>query len=148
MDALLKLADRLDTLPLAVRQACVGIIEHFGLLLLDLNRDYLQKDGERVDGSPIQNSGYSTAYAAFKKKYGKFTNTAFVDYKFSGDFLASFKLNYTGNLTFEIEATDEKAAFLNVGGQLLGLRAADARAFVVEILEPEVKQFVTEYLRK
>ena len=148
MEALLRLADRLDTLPLAVRQACVGIIEHFGLLLLDLNRDYLQKQGERVDGSPIQNAGYSSAYAAYKKKYGRFTNTAFVDYKFSGDFLASFKLTYTGSLTFEIEATDEKAGFLNKGGQLLGLRAADVVAFVKQVLEPEIKQFVTEYMRK
>lgn len=148
MEALTRLADRLDTLPQAVRDACVGIIEHFGLLLLDLNRDYLQKQGERVDGSPIQSAGYSTAYAAFKKKYGKFNNTAFVDYKFSGAFLESFQLNYTGNLTFEIEATDEKAAFLNAGGQLLGLRAADIQAFVNQILEPEIKKFVTDYLRK
>ena len=148
MVALAHLANRLDTLPQAVRDASVGIIEHFGLLLLDLNRDYLQKQGERVDGSPISGKGYSAPYAAYKKKYGKFTNTAFVDYKFSGDFLASFKLNHTGNLTFEIEATDEKAGFLNVGGQLLGLRAADIQAFVSQILEPEIKEFVTDYLRK
>ena len=147
LDKFDRLADRLETLPLAVRRASVGIIEHFGLLLLDLNRDYLQKQGERVDGSPIQNKGYSDAYAKFKKKYGKYTNTAFVDYKFSGAFLASFKLNYTSGLTFEIEATDEKAAFLNVGGQLLGLREADAIQFVKEVLEPEVRAFVTEHMR-
>lgn len=147
MDSLDRLADRLETLPLAVRRACVGLIEHFGLLLLDLNRDYLQKQGERVDGSPIQPTGYSKAYAAFKKKYGKFTNTAFVDYKFSGDFLASFKLNYTAGLTFEIEATDEKAGLLNKGGQLLGLRAADLLAFVRDILEPEVRQYVIDYMK-
>ena len=147
LDKFDRLADRLETLPLAVRRASVGIIEHFGLLLLDLNRDYLQKQGERVDGSPIQNKGYSDAYAKFKKKYGKYTNTAFVDYKFSGAFLASFRLNYTGNLSFTIEATDEKAAFLNVGSQLLGLRAADAVAFVKQVLEPEVKLFVADYMK-
>lgn len=147
MQAIDHLADRLETLPLAVRRACVGIIEHFGLLLLDLNRDYLQKQGERVDGSPIKPTAYSAAYAAYKKKYGKFTNTAFVDLKFSGDFLASFKLNYTSGLTFTIEATDEKAAFLTKYGQLLGLREADVLAFCKQILAPEVRLFVIDYMK-
>ena len=147
MTSIDRLADRLDALPLAVRTASVPISEQFGLLLLDLNRDYLQKQGERVDGAPIQASGYRAAYAKYKKKQGAFTNTAFVDLKFSGDFLASFKLNYTAALVFQIETTDKKAGFLAKYGQLLGLREADVLAFVRQVLEPEVRLFVVDYMK-
>ena len=147
-DALDQLADRLDTLPLAVNQAVVGIVERFGLLLLTLNRDYLQKQGERPDGQPLQARGYSPAYASYKKKYGTFTNTAFVDLKFSGDFLASFRITYTGSLQFTIDATDKKAGFLAKYGALLGLREEDVQTFVTATLEPEVRAFISQHLNQ
>lgn len=142
------LADRLETLPLAVRQEVVFQVQRFQVLLLEFNKDYLQKQGERPDGAPISSKPYSPAYAAFKKRYGKYTNTAFVDLKFSGDFLDSFVLEYDGNLTFRIVATDKKADLLKKYGELLGIRDTDLNDFVGQILEPEIRAFVERYVNQ
>lgn len=141
------LAERLETLPLAVRQEMVGLVNHFGGTLLELNRNYLAKEGRRPDGEPIQDTAYSDVYAAYKRKYAKFTNTDFVDLKFSGDFLASFVLEYQGNGVFLIVATDKKADFLEKYGQLLGIREEDLEDFVRTILEPAIRQFITTYMQ-
>jgi hypothetical protein len=146
MDALDHLADRLDTLPLAVRRALVGLVNTFAQELLERNRDYLQKQGERPDGQAISPKGYSSAYAAHKKKYGKFTNTRFVDLKFSGDFLASFQLGYLGNLRFELTATDKKAGFLAKYGELLGVREPDVIAFLEQRIKPELTAVITAHM--
>jgi hypothetical protein len=147
MDPFDQLADRLSTLSVAVRQEMVGLVSIAGALLLQFNQDYLAKEGRRPDGEPIQETGYSPAYAAYKKKYGKFTNTAFVDLKFSGDFLASFVLEYEGGGSFRIVATDKKAAFLTKYGELLGLREADIQDFVTTVLEPGLRRFARNYMR-
>lgn len=147
MDAFDQLANRLETLSLAVRQELVGLVSQAGALLLQFNQDYLAKEGRRPDGEEIQVTGYSPAYAAYKKKYGKFSNTAFVDLKFSGDFLNSFVLEYEGNATFRIVANDKKAAFLTKYGELLGLREEDVQDFVTTILEPALRRFGYNYMR-
>lgn len=144
--ALETLAARLESLPLATRQELVYQVQRFGDFLLSYNRDYLQREGRRPDGEAIQEGGYSPAYEAYKKKYGRFANTAFVDLKFSGDFLVSFVLEYDGNMVFSIVATDKKAGFLSKYGELLGIREADLNDFVSVILEPEIRAFVGRYV--
>jgi hypothetical protein len=141
-----RLADRLESAPLALRQHAVQVIQQFGGFLLDYNKNYLQKEGKRPDGEIIQDTGYSNAYAAYKRKYGRFTNTAFVDLKFSGDFLESFALEYQGSLRFAIVANDKKAALLlKTYGPLLGVREADILDFIGTYLEPALRQFLTSY---
>lgn len=144
--ALNQLADRLAALPLATLQEVVFQVNRFGAELLQINQDYLAKKGERPDGQRIQPTGYSPAYQKFKAKYGKFSNTAFVDLKFSGDFLNSFVLDYQGGGVFRIVATDKKASFLAKYGELLGLREEDVDDFVSTILEPEIRAFIVRYM--
>ena len=138
------MADALETLPLALRQAMVGVVQTFGQQLLDLNRGYLL-NGERPDGEPIQESGYSPAYAAYRRKYGK--QTAVVDLKFGGDFQKAFVLEYIGSLRFEIKNTDSKAAkLLTTYGELYGIREADIEDYVERYLKPEAEIFIRNYL--
>ena len=144
--ALETLADRLESLPLATRQELVTLVQRFGGFLLNYNRDYLQREGRRPDGEVIGSGQYSSAYKAYKSKYGRFNNTAFIDLKFSGDFLASFILEYDGSLLFHIVANDKKASFLAKYGELLGIRKEDLDDFVSAILEPEIRAFVARYM--
>lgn len=144
IDEIERLADAIETLPLALRQALVGIVQTFGQELLDINRGYLLK-GERPDGAPIQESGYSPAYAAYRRKYGK--QTAVVDLKFEGDFQKGFVLDYVGGLRFEIINTDSKAAkLLKTYGELYGIRETDIEDYIERYLLPEVEIFIRNYL--
>lgn len=138
------LADRLDTLPLAVRQGLVGAVQTFGERLLDLNRAYLAK-GERPDGGSIQPQGYSPAYAAYRAKYGK--QTAVVDLDFTGEYYKGFRLPYLGGLQFEVENIDPKAAkLLTSYGELYGIREADVEDFIRTSLLPEVEQVIQQHM--
>jgi hypothetical protein len=138
------LADRLESLPLATRQELVFQVDFFREYLLSLNRDYLAKEGRRPDGEVIGSGTYTTAYAAYKAKYG--LQNRFIDLKFTGDFLDSFQLHHEGSGVFRIVATDEKAGFLAKYGELLGVREEDIEAFVSQIIEPEIRAFVARYV--
>jgi hypothetical protein len=142
--ALDSLAGRLESLPLATRQELVALVQRFGKELLAYNQGYLLK-GERPDGEPIQASGYSPAYAAYRKKYGR--QTAFVDLQLTGDFQEKFVLPYLGSLEFEIDNLDPKAAkLLKSYGPLYGVREEDLQDYVSTFLEPAIREFVTRYM--
>jgi uncharacterized protein (UPF0335 family) len=142
------LATRIERLDEAVQQELQRLIHDAAGLLLDINRDYLQKQGQTVDGKAIQAQGYSAVYAKFKVKYGKYKNTAFVDLKLTGDFLASFELVQVEFLVYHIVANDEKYAFLQKYGQLLGIREADLDDFFATVLQPELESFIERYLKQ
>lgn len=145
LDPILALADALETLPLAVKQGLVGVVQTFGERLLDLNRAYLQA-GQKPDGTPIDAGGYSPVYAAYRAKYGK--QTAVKDLNFTGDYYKSFLLPYLGGLQFEIENNDSKAAqLLKTYGELYGIREADIEDFVRTYLLPEVAQIITSHMQ-
>lgn len=147
--ALERLADRLDTLPLATRQEVVFQVRQFQGFLLAYNRDYLTKEGQRPDGETIGSGQYSPAYKAFKAKFGTFKQTAFIDLKFKGDYFDAFALEYLGNLEFAVVNDDAKAALLaKQYGPLLGIREPDLLAFMNELVEPQIKEFITRYLQK
>lgn len=140
-----RLADALDTLPLVVRQSLVGLVQSATQQLLNFNREYLQKLGERPDGATIQPQGYSTAYAAYRRKYGK--QTAYVDLDFTGEYVKAFALDYVGGLTFEVQNNDPKVALLaKKYGELLGVRAADLEEFIRTVLEPQVREVITQHM--
>jgi hypothetical protein len=144
VDPIEALADRLDTLPVAVRQAVVGLVQTFGQRLLALNRGYLLK-GERPDGEPIQARGYSPAYARYRAKYG--LQTEVVDLAFTKEFSKAFRLPYLGSLQFEIENIDPKAAkLLKAYGDLYGVREEDILDFITTSIEPEVRQVVVQHM--
>jgi hypothetical protein len=144
-DPLTTLADRLDTLPLAVRQALVRLVETFGQRLLDLNRSYLAQ-GERPDGSPIDAGGYSPAYARYRAKYGKQTQVKDLD--FTGEYYSRFVLPYIGGLRFEVANLDPKAAqLLKNYGELYGIREADIIDFITTTIEPEIRQVVAQHMQ-
>ncbi|GAA4393571.1 hypothetical protein [Hymenobacter koreensis] len=140
------LAVRLERLPAAVRAELSRLVVDASGLLLDINREYIEKAGQTVDAQAIQASGYSPAYAKYKAKYGTFKNTAYVDLKLTGAFLASLQLDQVDTLQFLVIATDEKYAFLTKYGELLGIREADLNDFVESILTPELDAFVGRYL--
>lgn len=143
-DPIEALAARLDTLPLAVRQAVVGLVQTFGEQLLDANRAYLAK-GQRPDGSPVDAGGYSPAYARYRAKYGK--QTAVKDLHFTGDYYNSFRLPYLGSLLFEIENIGPKAAkLLKSYGELYGVQEKDIIDFITSTIEPEVRQVVVQHM--
>lgn len=144
-DPIEALAARLDTLPLVVRQAVVGLVQTFGEQLLDANRGYLAK-GQRPDGSPVDANGYSPAYARYRAKYGK--QTAVKDLHFNGDYYEGFRLPYLGSLQFEIDNIDPKAAkLLRSYGDLYGVREADILDFITTTIEPEVRQVVVQHMQ-
>jgi hypothetical protein len=144
VDSIERLADRIETLPLAVRQALVGTIQTFGEFLLDYNRNYLLA-GEKPDGSPIDAGGYSPAYAAYRRKYG--LQTAVKDLKFTGDYAKAFRLDYQGGLSFEIGNLDPKAAkLLTSYGELYGVREEDIIDFIQVKLKPEIEQVIYAHM--
>ncbi|MBG8556163.1 hypothetical protein [Hymenobacter guriensis] len=145
LDQLEALATRIERLPAAVREELGRLVRDGGALLLDINRGYLEA-GKLPDGQVIQPGGYSPAYAKFKAKYGKFKNTAYVDLKLTGEFLDSLELQDTAELQYLIVATDEKYAFLQKYGELLGINEADLDDFVRSILQPELDAFIGRYL--
>lgn len=143
-DPIEALAARLDALPLAVRQAVVGLVQTFGEQLLDANRAYLAK-GQRPDGSPVDAGGYSPAYQKYRAKYGK--PTEFVTLNFTGDYYEAFRLQYAGSLEFTVENLDPKAAkLLRSYGDLYGVREADIIDFITTTIEPEVRQVVIQHM--
>lgn len=144
-DPIAALADALDTLPLAVRQAVVGLVQTFGEHLLDYNRQYLRQ-GQKPDGTPIDAGGYSPAYAAYRAKYGR--QTAVKDLGLTYEFYNAYRLPYLGGGQFGIENTDPKAAkLLRSYGELYGVRESDIMDFVVQFVEPEVKQVIHQHLQ-
>jgi hypothetical protein len=144
-DPILALADALETLPLAVRQGLVGVVQTFGEFLLDYNRSYLRK-GLKPDGTPIDAGGYSPAYAAYRAKYGK--QTTVKDLNFTGEYYEAFLLPYLGGLRFEVENTDSKAAKLLASyGELYGIREEDIEDFVQAHLVPEVAQIIHAHMQ-
>lgn len=139
-----RLAGRLESLPLATRQELVTLVQRFGAELLALNQGYLLK-GERPDGEPIQERGYSVAYAAYRRKYGR--QTAVVDLQLTGDFQKAFVLPYLGGLRFEVDNLDPKAAkLLKSYGPLYGVRDEDVADYVRAYLEPAIRAFVGRYM--
>jgi hypothetical protein len=144
-DPIEALADRLDTLPLAVRRGMVGAVQTFGGFLLDYNRAYLLA-GQKPDGSPIDPNGYSPAYAAYRRKYGK--QTAVKDLTFTEAFAKAYHLDYLGSEQFSIENLDPKAAkLLKEYGELYGIREADIVDFITRYIEPEVRQVVIQHMQ-
>jgi hypothetical protein len=144
-DPIEALAQALDTLPLVVRQALVGLVQTFGEELLDYNRQYLLK-GERPDGSPIDENGYSPSYAAYRRKYG--LQTAVKDLTFTKAFANGYRLPYLGGLQFEVENIDPKASkLLKTYGELYGVREEDIQEFVRARLVPELEQVITQHMR-
>lgn len=144
-DPIEALADALDTLPLAVRQGLVGVVQTFGEQLLDYNRQYLQK-GQKPDGTPVDSGGYSPPYAAYRAKYGK--QTAVKDLNFTGAYYDSFLLPYVGGLQFEVENSDSKAKqLLTSYGELYGIREADIEDFITTYLLPEVAQLIRTHMQ-
>jgi hypothetical protein len=144
MDPIARLADALETLPLAVRVAVRGLVQTLGEFLLDYNRAYLAA-GQRPDGSPVDAGGYSPAYAAYRAKYGK--QTAVKDLHFTGEYYENFRLPYLGGLAFEIDNIDPKAAkLLKSYGALHGVRESDIEDFVLARVEPEVRQVIQQHM--
>lgn len=144
MDAITRLADALDTLPLAVRQAVVGLVQTLGEALLDYNRAYLAA-GQRPDGSLVDANGYSPGYAAYRAKYG--LQNRVKDLKFTGEYYKGFRLPYLGGLTFEVDNLDSKAAkLLTSYGELYGVRESDIEDFIRTIIEPEIQQVIQQHL--
>lgn len=145
IDPIERLADALETLPLAVRQAVVGLVQTFGEHLLDYNRAYLRK-GQKPDGTPIDAGGYSPAYAAYRAKYGR--QTAVKDLGLTYDYYNAYRLPYVGSLSFEVENIDPKAAaLLKSYGELYGVRESDIEAFILEYIEPEVQQVIIQHMQ-
>lgn len=143
-DPIASLAEALDTLPLAVRRAVVGLVQTFGEFLLDYNRRYLLR-GERPDGESIQPQGYSRSYAAYRAKYG--LQTAVVDLTFTKAFAKGFRLPYVGGGTFEVENIDPKAdKLLSSYGELYGVREEDIEDFITARLLPEIEQVIAHHM--
>ena len=113
----------------------------------DRNRAYMADMGETVAGKNIQSGGYSPGYQTYKKRYGRFKNTAYVDLKLMGDFHQSIHLDYEGNLAWNMKSSDLKAVALEKKyGKLLGIRDEDAKEFIQDILLPRLKLAVVQHL--
>ena len=144
--ALEALAARLDALPLAARQELVFQVQRHTATLLAYNRAYLQQQGQRPDGETIGDGVYSPAYAAYRRKLG--LQVEHIDLTLTKDFANAFVLDYVGSGVFEVKNTDAKAVLLAKRyGELLGVREADLVDFVVTVLEPAVRAFISLYMQ-
>lgn len=143
-DPINRLADSLETLPLAVRRAVVGLVQTLREHLLDYNRAYLLQ-GQRPDGEPIDAGGYSPGYAAYRRKFG--LQTAVKDLTFTKAFANAYRLDYLGGERFEVANTDPKAAkLLSTYGELFGVREGDIEDFIAQFIEPEVRLVITQHM--
>jgi hypothetical protein len=140
-----KLIEKLKGLQSAMNDQLIEIIEREKPALVEINRQYLE-EGVKPSGEDISDAGYSDTYKLYKQRYGRYKNTSYVDLKFSGKFLDSFVLEYQGDLTWQFSSSDVKAGFLMRYGELFGLNEKDLEDFAKNLVEPELVEFIEQYL--